>query len=186
MAVRWAGNNKTQIRVSASVLVPTATSFHCLKAKCDIWVKGRPCSILPVTSFPLVPWLLLSSEVHLQIPLAEWKCLSLVCFKQICPILSSSILCSRLSCIIWIYPPHRHKEHWPHVSQAAEEQRIWVTWLGTREMSTAVSEQNPHHKTILLNFSLRFKVVFFEMFLVSNTEGQRHRMMDFLACLLPC
>lgn len=50
------------------MLEPTATSFHCLKMKCDIWVKGRPRSILSVTSFPLVPRLLFSSEVHLKIP----------------------------------------------------------------------------------------------------------------------
>lgn len=41
-------------QVPVSMLVPSATSLHCLRAKCDIWVKGRPHSILTVTSSPLV------------------------------------------------------------------------------------------------------------------------------------
>lgn len=137
LPAKWASNNKTQIRVSASVLVPTATSFHCLK----VWHLGeRKTMLYFACHFPSGTRLLLSSEVHLETPniRPEWKCPSLTCFKQIFSTLPPSILCIRLLCIIWIYPLHRHKQPWHQGTQAAEEQRTSVTCMGTRKISMAV------------------------------------------------
>lgn len=182
-------------QVPVSVLVPSDTSFLCLRAKCDIWVKGRPHSILTVTSFPLV------QDCHSA--LKSTRKSQIYCLSEN----------ARVSSV-----PNRFFLHYHQASSAlgyysldefilcigiSSPNTMWHKQLRNKELGLPAwgqekcpwqfSNQNPHPhsrnqflncKTILFNFSLRFNVVFFQMFPASITEGQR--MMDFSALLLPC
>lgn len=178
-----------------SVLVPTATSLHCLRAKCDIWVKGRPHSILTVTSFPLVEdcCSALKSTRKSQIYcLSESARVSSVSnrfflhYHQASSALGYYPLYEFILCIgisipntMW-YRQLRNKE----LGLLAWGQVIWPWQFPNQNPHPHNANKFLNHRTFLFNFSLRFKVVFFQMFLASTTEGQR--MMDFSASLLPC
>lgn len=196
LAAKWASNNKPREgQVPASVPVPTATSLHCLRAKCDIWVKGRPHSILTVTSFPLVgdccsalkstrksQIYCLSANARVS-SVSNWFFLH---YHQASSALGYYPLYEFILCIgisspstMW-YKQLRNKE-------------LGLPAWGQEKCPWQFSNQNPHphsanqflnHKALLFNFSLRFQVIFFQMFPASTTEGQR--MMDFSASLLPC
>lgn len=182
-------------QVPVSVLVPTDTSLHSLRAKCDIWVKGRPYSILTFTSFPLVQDCcsalrsICKSQIYCLSENAQVSSVSnrfFLHYHQASSALGyyplyGFILCRGIS------SPNtmRHKQ--------LRNKELGLPAWGQEKCPWQFSNQNPHphsanqffnHKTILFNFSLRFKVVFFQMFPASITEGQR--MMDFSASLLSC